>query len=283
MPRRSTLGLVVNLRYPENAEVVAEARRRGAEHDCTILIADACEFVERVDDYQQLLRERRVDGLLVGTLLPTPAMIAAMVSQRRPLVLVNRRIPGLAPSVGGDDESGMHIAVQHLITRGHRRIAYINGPGQADTVHRRLEGFRAALRRAGLPLPVDYVASSSADPETGPAHAMSRLLSLAQRPTAVVLWTVGDAMGVLHSVRTHNLSVPRDISVVAINDAPPAPYLDPPLTVVRLPLAEAAGSAVTWLCGAVAGHPMPSQVVIQTVPQLIERRSTAPPPVLTFS
>lgn len=277
--RRLVLGFIINLRYPENAEAVAEARRCGAERDCTIMVADASEFVERADEFQRLLRERRVDGLMVGTLLPTTAAIAAMARQRRPLVLVNRRIPWLAPSVAGDDAGAVELAVRHLIGQGHRRIAYINGPGEADTVHRRLDGFRVAMDRAGLLVPHDYISSSSADPDTGPAEAMNRLLALSIRPTAVVLWTVGDALGVLHAVRSHDLSVPRDVSLVAINDSPSAAYLDPPLTVIRLPLAEAAGRAVARLCDAVNGHAMSCDVLIRTAPVLIQRASTAAPAV----
>ena len=82
---------------------------------------------------------------------------------------------------------------------------------------------------------------------------MSTLLQLEPRPTAVVLWTVGDAAGAVHGVHRESLSVPRDVSLVAINDAPSAAYLSPPLTVVRMPLAELAGRAVTrcsMSCGA---------------------------------
>jgi LacI family transcriptional regulator len=271
------LGLVVNLRYPENLEVVAEARRRGAENDCSILIADANEFVRREDAYQQLLRERRVDGVLLGTLLPTTETIAAIARQRLPLVLMNRRIPWLAPGVTGDEEAGLEVAVGHLVRRGHRRIAYIGGPGEADTVLRRLDGFRRALDRAGLPLRADHVAVSSADPEAGPAQAMMRLLSLTPRPTAVVVWTVGDAAGALHAVRAHGLCVPRDVSLVAINDAPLAAYLDPPLTVVRLPLAEVAERAVARLFDAVSGRAVSGDVLIRTAPLLVARASTAAP------
>jgi len=200
-----------------------------------------------------------------------------MVRERRPLVLVNRRIPWLAPAVAGDDEGGLQVAVEHLVARGHQRIAYISGPGEADTVHRRLEGFRTAMLRAGLPVRADHVVPSSADPEAGPAQAMARLLALASPPSAVVLWTVGDAPAALHAIRSHGLAVPRDLSLVAINDAPPAAYLDPPLTVVRLPLAEAAGRAVARLFDAVNGRAVAGDVLIRTPPVLVERRSTAPP------
>lgn len=272
------LGLVVNLRYPENIELVAEARLRGAAAGCTILIADANEFIGREDTYERLILERRVDGLLMGTFMPTTAAIAAIARQRLPLVLVNRRIPWLAPGVAADDEAGMRVAVDHLVRLGHRRIAYVTGPGEADTVHRRLEGFRHAIGRSGLRLRTDYVVSSSADPDEGPARAMAHLLGLDQRPTAVVLWTIGDAANALHAVRCHGLTVPGDLSLVAFNDAPPAVYLAPPLTVVRMPLAELADRAVGKLFDALSGRGVPGDVFVATPPILVERDSTGPPP-----
>jgi LacI family transcriptional regulator len=275
--RRPLLGLVVNLRYPENAEVVAAARRHGAAADCTVLIADANEFVGREENYTRLLRERRVDGLLMGTLMPTADDLAAIAKQRLPLVLVGRRIPWLAPGVAADDEAGLRIAVEHLVRLGHRRIAYITGPSPADTVHARLNGFRRAMTAAGLQLRPDYIVMSSADPAAGPARAMAQLLRLDQRPTGVVLWTVGDAAGALHAAHRESLSVPTDLSVVAINDAPPAAYLSPPLTVVRMPLAELAGKALARLCDVVEGRPVAGDLVVRTPPLLVERSSTRPP------
>lgn len=277
-PQRPSLALVVNLRYPENAEVVAATRRHCTDMDCPVLIADANAFVGRKEIYTHLLRERRIDGLLVGTLLPTTDDLAPLARERLPLVLVSRRIPWLAPGVAADETEGLRLAVDHLIRLGHQRIAYVTGPGASDTVGRRLEGFRQAIASAGLDLRADYVVSSSADPEEGPAHAMTRLLRLVPRPTAVVLWTVGDAAGALHAVRHEGLSVPRDLSLVAINDAATAAYLSPPVTVVRMPIDELTGRAVDRLLDVVRGGPATGDVLITTPPVLMERGSAGPPP-----
>jgi LacI family transcriptional regulator len=275
------LGLVVNLRYPENLEVIAEARRRGAVSGCAVLIADANEFVDRRKSYENLLRERRMDGLLMGTLMPTTDAIAEIARQNLPLVLVNRRIPGLAPGVSFDDQAALYVAVSHLVELGHTRIAYVTGPGESDTVHRRETAFRRAIADAGLHLPAGYVAVSSSDPLAGPARALRHLLSLDRRPTAVVLWTVGDAAGALHGVRERGLVPPRDVSLVAINDAPFASYLIPAMTVVRMPLAEVTGRAVARLFDVVQGRPTRGDVFIRTPPELVQRASTVPPPEAT--
>lgn len=274
---RPTLAMVANLKYPESHEVVAGARHRSRVADCTILLADANAFVEREHSYERLLAERRVDGLLMATFMPTTSAIAAMARHGLPVVLVGRRIPWLVPGVSVDDEAGMRAAVDHLAGLGHREIAYVAGPGQADTVHRRLEGFRRAMELAGLPLTPDHVATSTADQHDGPARAVHRLLSSTPRPTAIVLWSIGDAGGALLAVRELGLAIPRDLSLVAFNDAPTAVLLSPALTVVRLPLWELAEAGVGRMVRALRGEEELGDVLIPTPPELVVRASTAPP------
>ena len=274
---RPTLAMVANLKYPESLEVVAAARHRSMVADCAILLADANAFVEREHAYERLLAERRIDGLLMATFMPTTSAIAAMARHGLPVVLVGRRIPWLVPGVSVDDEAGMRVAVDYLAGLGHRHIGYVAGPGEADTVHRRLDGFHRAMQRSGLPLSLDHVATSTADQRDGPARAVHRLLATTPQPTAVVLWSIGDAAGALLAVRELGLTVPQDLSVVAFNDAPTAAFLSPPLTAVRLPLWELAETGVNRMVRALSGQEELGDVLIRTPPELVERASAAPP------
>jgi len=88
---------------------------------------------------------------------------------------------------------------------------------------------------------------------------------------------VGDAAGALHAVHRQSLSVPADVSLVAINDAPAAAFLSPSITVVRMPLAELAGRAVARLFDVVQGWAVAGDLVVRTAPELIERESTGAP------
>ena len=144
-------------------------------------------------------------------------------------------------------------------------------------MHRRLDGFRRAMQRSGLPLSLDHVATSTADQRDGPARAVHRLLATTPQPTAVVLWSIGDAAGALMAVRELGLSVPQDLSVVAFNDAPTAAFLSPPLTAVRLPLWELAETGVNRMVRALSGQEELGDVLIRTPPELVERASAAPP------
>jgi DNA-binding LacI/PurR family transcriptional regulator len=105
---------------------------------------------------------------------------------------------------------------------------------------------------------------------------MQRLLALREPPTAVVVWSLAAAVGALAAAKRSGLDVPRDLSIVGFHDVPLAAYLDPPLTTVRMPLAELAERAVEMLLAIVEGARVRSQIV-QTPPELVVRASTAPP------
>ncbi len=107
---------------------------------------------------------------------------------------------------------------------------------------------------------------------------MQRLLSSRRLPTGIVASSFAVAVGVMSAIDRAGLSVPADISVVGFHDAPIADFLVPPLTTVRMPLAEMAEAAVTTLKQLIDGGTAEDVVVDEPAPMLIERASTARPP-----
>ena len=278
LAKSMTLGLVINLGYSENAELIAAVERSAADRGYLTLLADASEFVGHGESYQRLLLEGRVDGLLIATGLGEDHFLAGLREYGVPVLAVNRRLGGAGPSTSVDDELGMRVAVEHLISLGHSRIGYIGGRPAIDISQRRLAGFRAAMCAAGLRVSPRLVAESSEhEHEEGGFAAMTRLLSDESAPTAVAVWSVTTAVGALAAVRRFGLSVPDDISVVAFHDAPIAEYLEPPLATVRMPTAEMAAIAVETVIELGRGGAAKDTVVAQPAPALIRRSSTDRP------
>lgn len=276
LARTMTLGMVVpHLAYPVNAEIIRGAERRAAAAGYVMLLADSEEFLQAGEAFQRLLRERRVDGLLIASASTSEGALAELAREELPFVLVNRRVPHVGPSVTVDDARGMEIGVQHLIELGHRRIAHIRGPRDADTARRRLDGFRRAMRKAELRIPSSAVSEASLDEESG-YSAMARLLAAKPRPTAVAIWSLAAAVGALAAAKRCGVAVPGEISLVGFHDAPIAAYLDPPLTTVRMPLREMAERSVDSLLQIVSGKPA-RNLVVHTPPTLVERASAMPP------
>ena len=167
-------------------------------------------------------------------------------------VVLNRLIRGPVPSIIEDDEHGMSIAVDRLVSLGHARIACIAGPANVDTARRRLAGFKEAMRRAGLPVGQQYVQRATFS-ESGGFEAMLSLLRLANPPTAVAVSSIVAAVGVLAACHEVGVAVPADLSVIAFHDATIADYLWPPLATIWMPLFELGVAAAELLVKVING------------------------------
>lgn len=271
-----TLGLVINLGYSENAELIAAVEHAAIERGYLTLLADAAEFIGEGETYRRLLLERRVDGLLVATSLGDDAFLHELSQYGIPVLAVNRRLRRGGPSTSLDDERGMRVAVDHLIRLGHTRIAYIEGPLADDISRRRLQGFQAAIRAGGIRSSSKLIVQSSGQ-EAGGFAAMEHLLSHENRPSAVAVWSVTTAVGALAAARQAGLSIPADMSIIAFHDAPIAEYLEPPLATVRMPVAKMAVAAVRSIIEMIEGSSAVDAIVERPAPALVRRGSTAPP------
>ena len=174
-----------------------------------------------------------------------------------PVAVINRY--GVSPKlirVLWDDRAGTRLAVEHLIHLGHRRIGFIAGPGSGPGARlsavRRLEGYRAAHRAAGLALHARLVVGGDYSVEAGFEGAL-RLVRLAGRPTAILAANDTMAMGALRGVAQAGLRCPQDVAVVGIGDPPFMAFAAPPLTTVALPVEDAGRRAAERLLHHIRG------------------------------
>jgi LacI family transcriptional regulator len=282
LSRTMSIGIVINLAYyHENAEILVAVERAAAAEGFVTLIADSTEFVGRGEAYRRLLRERRVDGLLIASLLVSDEFIRELRDERLPFVVLNRRGRLAGPSVSVDEAVGMRRAVEHLASLGHERIAYIAGPANLGRGNRRIEGMRQGMREAGLRVSSKLIATCECDNESVFATT-EQLLAQTPRPTAVCVWSPTAAVPVLAAAKQSGFSIPDDLSIVAYNDSPIMDYLDPSLATVRMPLGDMARTGVDSLLRIIDGEQVES-VVVHESPVLVERRSTAPAPAVLTS
>lgn len=195
----------------------------------------------------------RIDGLIAMT--PDPSTPAAMdaFAPGLPMVLLNPGSPvrhadtlSIANVQGADD------MVRHLAALGHRRIAFVCGPGHNIDAEQRLRGYRQALRALGLP-PLE---APGAFTESSGYDAALELVRATPRPDAIFAANDAMATGVLGALREAGVRVPQDVAVAGFDDIAPAAYLDPPLTTVRVEPARLGDLAVERLLEAIA---QPSQ------------------------
>ncbi|MDY6878147.1 MAG: LacI family DNA-binding transcriptional regulator [Chloroflexota bacterium] len=240
------------------------------------LILFNVETTARRDDYfRSVPRRERVDGLLVISLSPHDADVEHFLQANVPTVLVDARHPRLSRAVV-DDVAGGHLATQHLIDLGHRKIGYVSdclkNPFNFVSSRDRYEGYRQALAEAGIPFRPEYHCQG----EHGRREARemaSVLLSLPDRPTAIFAASDIQAIGVLEASRDAGLKVPDDLSVIGYDDIEISEYLH--LTTIRQPLFVSGVEGVGLLLESIATPPpTPRRVLLPT--ELVIRDTTIP-------
>jgi LacI family transcriptional regulator, repressor for deo operon, udp, cdd, tsx, nupC, and nupG len=186
---------------------------------------------------------RRVDGLIVMGLPFSDDVARRLVEQQVSTVLVELRRPGFS-SVSIDDRTGGRMVAEHLLQRGHERLAFVGHRQRvqyASPSENRLGGFREALDAAGRPLHEDHVRRVDHTLEAARA-ATHELLDVDDAPTAIFAHDDVLAGGVLRAIRDRRLATPDDVAVVGFDDSDIAEHLG--LTSVHQPLEES-GSAAT--------------------------------------
>jgi LacI family transcriptional regulator len=179
------------------------------------------------------------------------------------------------PSVGATNWNGGLTATRHLLGLGHRQIAVIGGPDWILCSRARIDGYRAAMDEAGVPVDPRLVSYGRFHLEEG-VETGRALLRRKDRPTAIFAGNDLQALGVYQAARELRLHIPEDLSVVGFDDLPVAQWVGPPLTTIRQPLVDMATAAAEMVV-AMAGGEQPAQPRIELSTELIVRESTAPP------
>ena len=202
----------------------------------------------------QALRQRQVDGFLYATMYHREVALPEAVAGVPTVLLDARSADRTVPSVVPDEVAGGRTATEELIRHGHSRIGFLNNADDIPATHGRLEGYRTALRNAGLTFDQRLVIARPSDTEGG-LHGARELLSATDRPTAVFCFNDRMAMGAYHAAAELGLRIPQDLSVVGFdNQELIADGLRPGLTTVALPHYEMGAWAVEALIARIEGH-----------------------------
>jgi LacI family transcriptional regulator len=226
-----------------------------------------------------------VDGVIMASASDRDEALEYLRQVGMPVVLVNRSyFDGKNSAVISDDARAMELAVAHLCSMGHRRIAHLAGPQQFSTGVARLEGFRAALLRHGAQ--EGGVAIAQAYSRRAGKLACEQLLAMHKKNhlkakqeegfSAIIAANDLLALGIYDALAEAGLKVGQDVSVVGHNDMPLMDVVYPPLTTIRIQHAEMGLQAAQLLLGMMDKriHTI-TQMVLQ--PELVIRQSTARP------
>ncbi|WP_165362767.1 LacI family DNA-binding transcriptional regulator [Promicromonospora panici] len=238
--RTGTIALVVpTLENPFYPLVAAGMQDVLVPRDLLLTVTDASGPDRSATTIHRLL-SRRVDAMLAAPLGLAESALAEVRDAEIPFVTLGQEPPGGGDYVHTDDVSGIRELTEHLISRGRRRIAFLGGDESAPPTQERLEGYRTALKAAGLPARDDHVVFETFTRQGGRDGAATLLdrADGADRPDAIVAANDLIAIGVLDAARARALRVPDDLAVTGYDDIDAASLVNPPLTTVENPARE---------------------------------------------
>jgi DNA-binding LacI/PurR family transcriptional regulator len=198
-----------------------------------------------------------VDGAVVVSHHRDDAIVDVIRGARLPAVFVGRPLcPDGLQYVDVDNRSAGRRATEHLLAAGCRRPATIAGPQDMAAGTDRLEGWRHAVRSAGLP---DDAVAVGDFTVTGGAEAMQRLLE--SHPDVDAVFAASDLMaeGALRTLERHGRRVPQDVRVVGFDDLGTAAGTDPALTTMTNPVVEMSQAAGELLLAQITGAGRPGE------------------------
>jgi len=272
---RSIVVLVPVLENPFYPEIIRGLEAAARDRDYSLLLGITVYDREVESSYIDLVRNQRADGIL----LLDGGMEALLEGGSRfvvPSVQVIERLAGVdLPWVGIDDVAAAAQGVRHLLDLGHRRIGHISGWARCSVTGDRLDGYRSTLQQAGIAYDPSLVEPGDFIFKAGEAAAR-KLMAQPDPPTALFCANDTSALGALRYVRSIGMKVPRDLSILGLDDIHLSVQADPPLTTLRQPRFDIGFAAMTLLLDMLQGAS--GIVAQQTLPvELIVRESTAPP------
>jgi LacI family transcriptional regulator len=225
--------------------------------------------------FEQMLA-RHVDGFVLATAHLHSTLLGEAARADLPVVLVNRLAGEYSfPSVVVDNERGIRMAVAHLASLGHRRIAHLAGPQDVSTGLSRYRGFLAAMQASGLAVDPALVSFAAAFSIEEGERCCRALLQASTGCTAIAAANDMLAVGCYSALDDLGLRCPDDVSVVGFNDMPFIDRLRPALTTIRFPHYQVGTEAGQLILERIAGDS--TVKILYLAPEFIQRGSTAPP------
>jgi DNA-binding LacI/PurR family transcriptional regulator len=272
-------GVVISsMTDPVFPRTVMAIEERAHELGYDILLMHTMNKTEREEACIRRLLSRRVDGMFVMPVYridPEARIYQELAARLTPTVLLGpaAKFCSQFVSVQVDDMVASQAATQHLLSLGHRRIAFLAGPLAAPWSHERFEGYRRALREAGTDVDDRLVFQAGSTVDDGTKAAL-QMLNESCEVTAIQTASDLVAIGCANALLNQGVKIPQDLSIVGFGNILTSEYFRVPLTTVRQPKLRLGLAAMDAMSQILRGQRPESK---RLPAELIVRASTAPP------
>lgn len=232
----STIGIIItDVANTFYSELLIGVHQELEKHGYTVLLGTTFDSVSKQEQLISTMLEHRVGGLILCPVSKSgKETIDRIKGLDIPIVLAVRELSGLTRDyVGIDYKSGAQMAVEHLLKKGHKRIAFIGGRSESSTWKYRMEGYQTAFKERDIAIDESLILPSSPTQEGG-MEAVREILNFpkSDRPTAIFCFSDLVAFGVTLGLRKAGLTPGKDIDLVGFDNVPESEILYPPLTTV---------------------------------------------------
>ncbi len=270
--RSNTLALVVtDITNPFFTTIARAVEDTASKAGFSVIFCNTDEDLSKEKKYLQMLLEQRVGGIVLVPASSVPDSVNFIQQHNTPVVVLDRRIPGIKTDVVRcDSEKGAYKLMKLLISLGHREIAILTGPKGTSTSEDRVAGCERALIEAKIPVSEKLLNFGAFTQQSGYVMATNCLLQT-PRPTAIFAANNFIAIGALKALQAKNVRVPEDIALVGFDDLPAALITFPFLTVAAQPAYEMGKKAAEILLMQLSNEPpekfqeviLPAEIVIR--------------------
>lgn len=285
--RSKIIGLVIpsitNPFFPSIAQGVEDV---AVEHGYNLFLCNSFRNRDKESSYIDALASKQVDGIIFASMTYSAQAIQRLQDSDVRIVAFDRRISlEDVDAVLFDNRKGAEIAVEHLISLGHKNIAFLSGTTQVSSRQARLDGYKASLENHGLSVNPKFILQDKhheyenrrSNYEIDVGYRLGKQL-IEKNPEVTAIFAVNDmtALGALKAVRSLGLKVPRDISLVGFDDIMMSELTDPPLTTVAQPKYEMGRAAAELLISRLEDEKASARHLLVFPPELIVRKSCSP-------
>ncbi|MCD4826044.1 MAG: LacI family transcriptional regulator [Phycisphaerae bacterium] len=276
--RTHTLGLIVtDIENPFFASLAKSVEDRAAESNFHMLLGIIGNKLQKKAEYIRLFMAGRFDGLLVGCAenevnLSHFDYFLDMKRRNFPFVVLGNMGQLDVDYVSYDDERAAFTLTSHLLDSGHRRIGLICDDPEGS--RGRINGYRKAFYKRNIPLAEDLTVLIGTAGTRQARRATRQLLSMQDRPTAIIGVNDFVAFGILQAARECNMKVPQDLAVAGFDNIELVHSMDVPLTTVAFPVDNLAAEAINLLLKKIDAKEKEEHRHIILEPKLIIRQST---------
>lgn len=182
----------------------------------------------------QLVVSQKVEGIIINPVGTSGELVKRIINYHRiPLVAIDNKVNNVKTDVVlHNNIEGTQKLTSHLVAHGYKRMAFIGGPLHETSGKKRLEGYKKALVKNGLPVLEDLIRIGDWTKDSG-IRLTNELLRMSERPTGIVAANAFMALGVFQALRKENLTIPKDVALVSFDDFEFVAALEPPLTALK--------------------------------------------------